>query len=141
MFKNEGARTEPGMVEQNVESAYDSSAEVESFTNDALALQRERLIRLIRNDGDISTEGGSNDEADNDSSLPSKFTEKIHHIDTDDVEVDILGDDKPHKVFDCFCNVITTRDFSKLVEKSKERNRPKTAKARRENDEFHRYAD
>ena len=58
-------------VEQNVESSNESSAEVESFTNGALALQHERLIWLIQNDGRISGQGGSNDGVDSDSVLPS----------------------------------------------------------------------
>ena len=70
LFKKEREISERTM-EQNVESANESSAEVEYFTNGALALQRERLIRIIQNDGRISIQGGSNDGVDSDSVLLS----------------------------------------------------------------------
>jgi|AntRauTorckE5430_2_1112549.scaffolds.fasta_scaffold06985_1 hypothetical protein len=49
---------------------------VESFTNRALALERERLIRLIQNDG----EEGRDDGIDNESPLPVRLAEKILNI-------------------------------------------------------------
>ena len=67
-------------MEKNGESANESSSEVESFTNGALELQCERLIRIIQNDGCISSEGGSDDGCDSDSFLPYEFVERIHHI-------------------------------------------------------------
>ena len=101
-----------------MESANEYSAEVEYFTNGALALKRERLIRLIKNDGRIYSQGGSDDGVDSDSVLPSEFAERIHHMGNDDLEDNIVEDDEPNKVFDYFRNVVTTRDFRKLVEKS-----------------------
>ena len=79
-------------MKKNVESANESSAEVESFTNGTLELQRERLIRLIQNYGRISSQGGSDDGVDSDSVLPSKFSERVHHIATDDLEDNIVED-------------------------------------------------
>ena len=81
-------------------------------------MQRERLIRLIQNDGRIFSQGGSYDGVDSDSVLPSEFSERIHHITTDDLEDNIFEDEEPNKVFDSFRNIVTTRDFRKLVEKS-----------------------
>ena len=81
-------------------------------------MQRERLIRLIQNHGRISSQGGSDNVVYSDSVLPSKFTERIHNIATDDLEDNIVEDDEINKVFDYFRNVVTTRDFRKLVEKS-----------------------
>ena len=101
-----------------MESANESSAELESFTDGALALQRDRLIRLIQNDGRISSQGGSDNGVDIDSVLPSKSSESIYHIATDDLEDKIVEDDKLNKVFDYFRNFVTTKDFRKLVEKS-----------------------
>ena len=81
-------------------------------------MQLERLIWLIQNDGRISIQGGSDGGFDSDSVLPSKFSERIHHISTDDLEDNIVEDDEPNKVFDYFRNVVTTRYFRSFVEKS-----------------------
>ena len=73
-----------------MEYANESSAEVESFTNGTLEFQREMMIRLIQNDGHISSLGGSDNGVESDSVLPSNFSERIHHIATDDIEYKIV---------------------------------------------------
>ena len=115
LFKKEGEVAEP-TVEQNGESINETSAEVESFTNDALALERERLIRLIQNDGESSSERER--DIDNDSPLPSEVAERIHHFASDCLEDNLVEDDETKKVFDYFCDVVTTRDYRTLAEKS-----------------------
>ena len=91
LFKKEREGVEP-TVEQNGEPVNEnSSAEVESFTNRALALERERLIRLIQNDG----EEGRDDGIDNESPLPVRLAERIQHFASDCLEDNVV--DFPQK--------------------------------------------
>ena len=102
-------------MEQNGEPVKDtSSAEVDFFTNGALALERERLIRLIQSHGEEGRDNGVN----NDSALPSRFAERIQHFASDCLEDNVVEVDETNKVFDCFCNVVTTRDLRMLIEVS-----------------------